>query len=55
MTDLLSLNQLIARRAREDPDLHILAIPDKDFNVRLQFSIGVFQLTRILVCKVHCC
>lgn len=35
MPDILSLNQLIAERVREHPDLQILAIPDKNFNVRL--------------------
>jgi acyl-CoA synthetase (AMP-forming)/AMP-acid ligase II len=32
MPDILSLNQLIAERVREYPDLQILAIPDKNFN-----------------------
>ncbi|KAN0090779.1 hypothetical protein V8E55_004345 [Tylopilus felleus] len=32
MPDILSLNQLIAERVREHPDLQILAIPDKNFN-----------------------
>ncbi|KIJ67974.1 hypothetical protein HYDPIDRAFT_83419 [Hydnomerulius pinastri MD-312] len=33
MPELYSLNHLIAERVREYPDLHILGIPDKDFNV----------------------
>ncbi|KAG6378293.1 hypothetical protein JVT61DRAFT_14008 [Boletus reticuloceps] len=32
MDKVLSLNQLIADRVREHPDLQILAIPDKNFN-----------------------
>ena len=35
MPDILSLNQLIADRVREHPNLQILGIPDKNFNVRL--------------------
>lgn len=33
--EILSLNQLIADRAREHPDLQVLGIPDKNFNVGL--------------------
>ncbi|KAF8549988.1 L-aminoadipate-semialdehyde dehydrogenase [Imleria badia] len=32
MPDVLSLNQLIAERVRDHPDLQILAIPDKNLN-----------------------
>ena len=47
MADILSLNQLISQRAHENPDLHILAIPDKDFNVRLRHLLVLFQLTGV--------
>ena len=33
MPMLYSFNQLIAQRTREYPDLEILGIPDKNFNV----------------------
>jgi acyl-CoA synthetase (AMP-forming)/AMP-acid ligase II len=38
MSELYSLNHLIAKRVREYPDLQILGIPDKEFNVRLWFT-----------------
>ena len=39
MPDVLSLNQLVAERVREHPDLQILAIPDKNFVVRLSVAL----------------